>query len=203
LAWLSKLAVWVQQVLLPWGSWGLVLAAVLDSSIVPFPSGVDLWMITLCVQNPSRAPLYVLVASLGSVVGATALAFAVSKGEQAILSNKIPPDKLEHARKKIEKSGFWALVGGTLLPPPAPFKLFIVAAGLLQYPLGKFALAVLLGRLARYSLEAYLAVRYGHEAWQLLLHAGPWAFVAAGVVLAIVLVLWKLRRSRTFVSDGD
>lgn len=201
MSWLSKMAVWVQQVLLPWGSWGLAAAAVLDSSIVPFPSGVDLWMITLCVQNPSRAPLYVLVASAGSVLGASALAYAVSKGEQAFLSKKMPPHKLEHARKKIEKSGFWALLAGTLLPPPAPFKLFIVAAGLLQYPLGKFALALLLGRLARYSLEAFLAVRYGREAWQLLLRAGPWAFVAAGLVLAGVLVTLKFRRRSTAKAE--
>jgi membrane protein YqaA with SNARE-associated domain len=201
LLWLSKLVLWAQQVLLPWGSWGLAAAAVLDSSILPFPSGVDLWMITLCAQNPPRAPLYVFVASVGSVVGASALSLAVGKGERVFLSKKLSQRKLERARKKIEESGFWALLVGSLLPPPAPFKLFIVAAGLLQYPLGKFALALLLGRLARYSLEAYLAVRYGREAWQLLLLAGPWAFVATLLGLVLILILWKLRRNRALAAN--
>jgi membrane protein YqaA with SNARE-associated domain len=192
---LNHIAAWVQRVLLPLGGWGLFVAAVADSSVVPFPSGVDLWLITLCAQSPYHAPLYALVASVGSVIGATALMFAVSKGEQVFLSGKLPPEKVELVRLKIERSGFWALVVGGLLPPPTPFKLFIVAAGLLRYPLGKFMMALLLGRLIRYSLEAYLAVRYGHQAWLLLLHAGPWAFVGAALLAVLGFFIYKWSRS--------
>jgi membrane protein YqaA with SNARE-associated domain len=202
LSWLNHIAAWVQRVLLPLGSWGLFFAAVADSSVVPFPSGVDLWTITLCAQNPSRAPLYALVASVGSVIGATALMFAVSRGEQAFLSGKLPPEKVDQARRKIEGSGFWALVAGGLLPPPTPFKLFIVAAGLLRYPLGKFMMALLVGRLIRYSLEAYLAVRYGHEAWQLLLRAGPWALLAAALLAIITFLIYRLSRRSSAHSSA-
>jgi membrane protein YqaA with SNARE-associated domain len=200
LSWLNQIALWVQHSLLPWGSWGLALAAVADSSVVPFPSGVDLWMITLCVQNPYRAPLYAVVASIGSVAGATALAFAVSKGEEAFLARKVPPEKLEQARRKIEQSGFWALVAGGILPPPTPFKLFVIAAGLLRYPLGKFTAALFIGRMIRYSLEGFLAVRYGRKAWQLLLRAGPWAFVAAASAAILALLIYQSRRRK--MSDS-
>ena len=191
MSWFGRLADWMQQILLPMGIWGLGLAAVLDSWFVPFPSGVDLWMITLCVREPAQAPLYVLIATLGSVLGASLLYVMVSKGEEAFLSRHAA-EKLAHVRHKIERSGAWALTVAALLPPPAPFKLFVLTAAALRFPWTQFALGLLIGRLIRYSLEAFLAVRYGRQAWQLLLRAGPWAFAVA--VLGLVLVVLILRR---------
>jgi len=191
---LSKLAGWFEQILLPWGFWGLAAAAVLDSSFVPFPSGVDLWMMTLSVRNPAQAPLYVVVATVGSVVGASILYFAARKGEEAFLGKKVSAEKIARARSKIERSGSWAIIVGALLPPPAPFKLFILAAGLLQFRWGRFALALFVGRILRYSLEAYLAVRYGSQAWQLLMRAGPWALVGTLILAALIFAVYKVRR---------
>ena len=192
--WLSKLASWVEQILLPWGIWGLAAAAVLDSSFVPFPSGVDLWMITLSVRNPAQAPLYVLIATVGSVAGASILYFAVRKGEEAFLGKKISAEKIGQVRHRIERYGSWAIIIAALLPPPAPFKLFILAAGLLQFPWVRFALALFVGRAIRYSLEGYLAVRYGRQAWQMLLNAGSWAFGVAALLGLLLLLLLRFRR---------
>jgi membrane protein YqaA with SNARE-associated domain len=195
LPWLSKLAIWVQHVLLPLGGWGLAAAAVLDSSFVPFPSGVDLWMITLCVNQPARAPFYVLVAALGSVAGSSLLYAVVRKGEEAFLDGKLSAEKVDRVRQRFERYGLWALAGAALLPPPAPFKLFVVAAGLLRYRWVSFALGLFVGRVIRYSLEGYLAVRFGKQAWQLLLGAGPWALAAAAAILIGVLLAVQLRRN--------
>ena len=192
--WLNKLAVWVETILLPWGIWGLAAAAVLDSSFVPFPSGVDLWMITLCVHNPLQMPLYVFIATVGSVAGASLLYFAVRKGEEAFLGKRVSASRMAEVRRRIERYGFGAIVIAALLPPPAPFKLFILAAGLLQYPWSRFAVALLVGRAIRYSLEGYLAVRYGRQAWQMLLNAGPWAFGVAALTGCLVILVFKFRR---------
>jgi len=197
---LTKIAGWFEQILLPWGIWGLAAAAVLDSSFIPFPSGVDLWMMTLTVRNPAQAPLYVAVAAVGSVAGASILYFAARKGEEAFLGKKVSAEQMAKARSKIERSGSWAIVVGALLPPPAPFKLFILAAGLLQFPWGRFALALLVGRLLRYSLEAYLAARYGSQAWQFLLRAGPGVLGATLIFALLIYVLYKFRR-RSAASD--
>ena len=191
---LSKLAGWVEQVLLPLGIWGLAAAAVLDSSFVPFPSGVDLWMITLAVRNPDQAPWYVLVATVGSVAGASILYFAVRKGEEAFLGKRVPAEKIARVRRKIERTGSWAIVIAALLPPPAPFKLFILAAGLLQFPWMRFAVALLIGRAIRYSLEGYLAVRYGRQAWEMLVRLGPWSLGVALIAAVLVILVLKFRR---------
>lgn len=196
MSWLNKLAGWMEQILLPLGIWGLAAAAVLDSSFVPFPSGVDLWMITLSVRNPAQAPWYVLVATVGSVAGSSLLYFAARKGEEAFLGKKVSAQKMEHVRHRIERYGSWAIVTAALLPPPAPFKLFILAAGLLQYPWVRFATALLVGRTIRYSLEAFLAVRYGRQAWQMLLNAGPWVFGVTVLIGLLLILLFKFRRRR-------
>ena len=193
MGWLSKLASRFEALLLPWGMWGLAAAAILDSSFIPFPSGVDLWMITLAVRDPAQAPLLVFVASVGSVAGASILYFTARKGEEVILGSA-SAEKMAQARRKIERSGEWAIIGGALLPPPAPFKLFVLAAGLLRFPWPRFALALLAGRAIRYALEAYLAVRYGRQAWEMLLRAGPWAFLAALLIAIVALLIVRSRR---------
>ncbi|HWP85888.1 MAG TPA: VTT domain-containing protein [Terriglobia bacterium] len=191
---MNRLAGWVEQLLLPLGVWGLGTAAVLDSCFLPFPSGVDLWLITLSVRNPSRTPLYVLVAAAGSVAGASLLYLAARKGEEAFLKKKrIAAEKMERVRRKIERQGSLAVMVAALLPPPAPFKLFILAAGLLRFRWSRFAAALFVGRLIRYGLEGYLAVRYGRQAWQMLLNAGPWALAVAAVAGGLLLLLFWLR----------
>jgi membrane protein YqaA with SNARE-associated domain len=194
LPWLQRVAGWMEALLLPLGIWGLAAAAVLDSSFVPFPSGVDLWMITLAVRNPAQAPLYVAVATAGSVAGASILYFAVRKGEEAFLGKRVSAEKIARVRRKIERYGSAAIVVAALLPPPAPFKLFILAAGLLQFPWPRFALALFVGRAIRYSLEGYLAIRYGEQAWHLLLEAGPLALVIGIAAIVVMVLLFTNRR---------
>lgn len=191
--WLDKLAAWVQEVLLPLGVWGLAPAAVLDSSFLSLAGGVDLWLVSLCVRDSARTPLYVLIATLGSVAGASALYLAVRKGGEVVLKKKLPLARLSRVRLKVERYGSWALLVAALLPPPAPFKMFIIAAGLLRHPLERFVLALLVGRLIRYSLEGLLAARYGRQAWEWLLRSGPWVIVAVLLALILVIAARKIR----------
>jgi membrane protein YqaA with SNARE-associated domain len=192
--WLNKLAGWVAKALLPWGAWGLGLAAVFDSSFLPLPGGVDLWMMTLSARYPARASLYVLITTMGSLIGASIFYFAVRKGEDAFLGNRVSEAKMGRARRHIERYGSWAIVIAALLPPPAPFKLFVLSAGLFRFPWIQFALALIIGRAVRYSLEAILAVRYGRQAWRMLLLAGPGAFIVAALACLLLVLLLRHRR---------
>ena len=51
-----------------------------------------------------------------------------------------------------------------LLPPPTPFKIFVLAAGVFEVPLVSFTSAITLARLIRYLGIGYLAIRYGNDA---------------------------------------
>ena len=192
--WLNQLAAWIQQVLVPWGGWGLAPAAFLDSSFLSLAGGVDLWLISLIIFEPAQTPVYVAIATLGSVTGASALYFAVRKGEEAFLRNPGTFARLEQIRRRVEGSGFGALVLASVLPPPTPFKLFLIAAGVVRYPFARFLLAIALGRLLRYATLGILAALYGRRSWEFLIRLGPWAFGGFLLAAALLYLGFRLRR---------
>ena len=70
------------------------------------------------------------------------------------------------------------------MPPPFPFKLFVVSAGVFRLNLLRFTIAIAAGRTFRYLLEGYLAARYGEHAREILAHYYP----AIGIGLAVLLI---------------
>ena len=194
MSFLEKFAEWAQTVLLPLGGWGVFAAAVLDSSFLSLPNVVDLWVISLSVLNPARMVFYALAATIGSVTGCLALYFVTRKGEE-ILRRKNPDySGLPRVRRWVEKYGALALLVASVLPPPTPFKLFVIAAGLARYRLERFVLVLFVGRGARYTVEGYLGVRYGRQVWDWFINSGP--AVVGAVVVAIVLIILTRRLQR-------
>jgi len=190
LEWLRQLGKWIQTILIPLGGWGLGPIAFFDSSFLSLAGGVDLLLVTLAIANPRGALLYALAATVGSVSGATVLNLTVRAGSQAIVKKYSSSKGMQHARTNLERYGAWAVMVAALLPPPAPFKLFVVTSGFLAQPLERFVLGLIAGRLIRYSLVGYFAARYGSEVWDWILRAGPWMF-ALVLFTAIVTVLWQ------------
>ena len=95
----------------------------------------------------------------------------------------------------IERYDALAVLVATLLPPPFPFKLFVVTAGVFRFSLLRFMLAIIAGRAFRFALEGYFAVRYGAQAKEILAKYYPW--IGLGLVALIVLsvflrrLIWK------------
>jgi hypothetical protein len=77
-----------------------------------------------------------------------------------------------------------AVIVPSLLPPPLPFKIFVLSAGAFQIPWSRFLLAVGIGRSIRYFSEGILAVLYGKQAIKLVADN----FAVAGVLLAALIV---------------
>ena len=61
----------------------------------------------------------------------------------------------------------------SLLPPPSPFKIFVLLAGVVGISVARFATAIAIGRGIRYVALGYLAVRYGSRAGAYLPSTGP------------------------------
>ena len=196
-----RLAQAAQSLLVPLGGWGLFAAAALDSSFLSFAGGVDLWLVSQSALLPSRMPFYALAATAGSLLGCSALYFAVRKGEEAFLKRNRSSPRYARVRGYVERYGAWSLFVVALLPPPTPFKLFVGTAGLLQLPYQKFLVALLAGRAIRYFGEGFLAVSFGAQVWQWMVSAGP---VLLGLVLAAAAALFLIRkmRRRTPVSES-
>ena len=151
------------------GAPGLFLISFLDSSVLTFPVVNDLLLIELSIHHPAKMPLYAGMAMLGSVLGCVLLFYIAEKGGEALF-HKHAGDRAPAIRNWVVKNGFGGMLIAALLPPPTPFKVFVVAAGVFEVPLASFASAIALARLVRYFGIGYLAIRYGREAMPYLVH---------------------------------
>ncbi len=167
------------------GGPGLFLIAFLDSSFLSFPQANDLLVVVMVLKYPAWMPYYAAMATLGSVAGCLVLYELASRGGATFLSKRLQGGRADRVASLIRRYGTLAVLVPSLLPPPAPFKAFVLMAGAVRVPRLKFLLAVLLGRGARYFGEGLLAVWYGEEAVDFLGTHGR----SVGLALALVVVL--------------
>jgi|SRR5665213_617173 len=195
------LPLWLQGTIAASGGLGLFVLAFLDSTFLPFPSINDLLLVDLSIQNPGRMPYYAGMSTIGSVVGCLVLFVLARKGDEAAFRARAG-SHAPRVRQWIERNGFLSMIVGALLPPPTPFKVFVMAAGALGMQLRTFMLAMVIARSVRFYLEGYLAVRYGHEAVGFFM-AHKFSF-ATGTVISVlacyVLVRLLFRRTPETVA---
>jgi membrane protein YqaA with SNARE-associated domain len=180
------------------GGPGLFLIAFLDSSFLSFPQANDLLVIYMVLKQPAWMAYYAGLATLGSIAGCLVLHYLAGRGGEAFLKKRIRQDRVDRARDLVQRYGVLAVLVPSLLPPPAPFKLFVLMAGVAGVPRTKFALAVALGRGIRYFGQGLLAVWYGEQAIAFLKTYGrevALGLVGALVVSAVLYVVWRRRRA--------
>jgi membrane protein YqaA with SNARE-associated domain len=182
------------EYLITYGAFGLFIVALLDSTFVPLPSSADALMIVLSTAHPSWMLLYAFMATAGSALGCWIL-YVISRRAGARALNRFSQRKQQRVKHLIERYDMIAVLVATLLPPPFPFKLFVVTAGVFRFSLLRFMLAIICGRAFRFLLEGYFAVRYGAEAKEILARYYPW--IGIGLVVGIVtFVIIKRSMSR-------
>lgn len=187
----------VETFALSLGLFGVGAIAFLDSSFLSFPEINDILIIANSFHNGRRMLLFSTATLIGSVLGCAALFYVGKKGGNALLRKRFDPAKVGRVRGWYQKYGVLAVIIPSLLPPPTPFKLFVISAGVFEISWPKFLLAVTLGRGIRYYLEGYLALQLGE-------HAGDWmrqhySTVALSIILsvgAIFVVYLLLRKKR-------
>src|SRR5689334_24067075 len=149
-------------------------------------------MLVLSMTHPNWMLLYAFMATAGSAIGCLILYF-ISRRAGARALNRFSERKQARVKYWIERYDAISVLVATLLPPPFPFKLFVVTAGVFRFSLLRFTLAIIAGRAFRFLLEGYFAVRYGAQAKEILAKYYP--FIGLGLVAAIVVfVLVKQRR---------
>ena len=173
---------WVLRFFLRLGIFGLFLMSALDSSFLVLPFGNDLLLIALVSR--SRESLiwiaYVIVSAIGSVVGVFFVDLVMRKAGETGLERFVSRKRIEKLKAKLENKGGITVFVATLIPPPFPFTPVVMTASALQSPRGKLLIAVFLGRLVRFGIEAVLALYFGR---QLI------AFIDSDVVTYIVYAL--------------
>ena len=193
---MARITAWIEGFALSIGAPGLFIIAFLDSSFLSFPEVNDLLIVLLVINHPERMVLYAAMATLGSIAGCLALYFVGRKGGDALLRKRFKGGTVERAAALMRRYGAMALIVPALLPPPAPFKIFVLMGGVAQIPLPTFIWAIALGRGVRYFGEGILAVMYGKQALDYIHENGRIVGLVLGVaVLAggIVYYVWKRR----------
>lgn len=181
----------------PLGGWALLLIALFDSSFLSLPEVNDILIITLSIKNPEKMLYYCTMTTLGSILGCLALFTVGRKGGQVLLRKKFAQHKIETVARWYKKYGILAVMIPSILPPPMPFKIFVLFAGAFRIGVGRFIFAVTAGRGFRYFLEGFLAVEYGEAAKDYMHQNYP--YIALGVVALIfisALFYFLYRRNR-------
>jgi membrane protein YqaA with SNARE-associated domain len=180
------------------GGPGLFVIAALDSSFLSFPQVNDILIILLSIKSPALMPYYAAMTTAGSLFGCFLLYGFARRGGEVFLRKRVSGPRLERGLALYQRHGLLAVVVPSLLPPPMPFKLFVLLAGAAGVSPWKFAAAILVGRGIRYFGQGYLAVRYGEQAFAIVQQNGATVgIVLAGLVVAGAVVYYVYRKRKT------
>ena len=180
---MGRIGDWARGLALTMGAPGLCLVAFLDSSFLSLPEITDLLVVWMVTRNPARVIVYVLAATLGSLAGCLLMYYIGRKGGEALIRKRFAPARVERAMAAFDRHGVLVVLIPAILPPPAPFKIFVILAGLAGISPAKFITAIVIGRGSRYLVLGLLAVEYGEQA---LAYVEEHGFAAAMVVIGLL-----------------
>ena len=188
----------IQALAMSMGAPGILLVAFLDSSILSLPEIADILVIYMVTKNPSLFLLYVVSATAGSLAGCLVLYYIGKKGAAGFVHKRLDSASVGRTLDAFRRHGIMAVLVPSVLPPPAPFKPFVLLAGVADISVTRFTIAIIIGRGARYTFEGLLALWYGEKALAFIhAHAMSTAVATIGVlVLGFAAYLyWTKRRS--------
>jgi membrane protein YqaA with SNARE-associated domain len=192
---LTRYTAFLWALLKPLGVWGVFVIAAMDGAAIGLP--MDVVVAGYVYQNKSLFLLYAFLAAAGSAVGSSVLYLIGYFGGEALLRKLISEKRFSDIHRSFERHEFWALMFPAMLPPPTPFKLFVLSAAVFEMNFGHFLLAIFAGRFIRFVLLGILTIEFGPEfvnvAGRVVTQHWEWLLVALAVGLATWLVLRRRR----------
>jgi membrane protein YqaA with SNARE-associated domain len=161
---------------------------------------VDALVIYLAVKTPHMAYIAATTATMGSMLGNLLLFHGARYGVRRFASDEAPDGKRRKFRLWFQRYGLLTVFIPAVTPfVPLPMKVFVISAGAMHTPVGRFLAVVLLARVIRYFGEAYLGIRLGEDAHGFLIHNG-WNIAGIAVAMALALVCWIRWKDRRRVE---
>jgi membrane protein YqaA with SNARE-associated domain len=178
---------------------------VMDSSFLVLPFGNDLLVVWLVARHHAGAAWYVLSAAAGSTLGALALALVARKAGEAGIRKLAGDKRYESLCRHVTHRAWLAVAVGGLAPPPFPYTIVIASAGALGEPLWEILAANFVARAARFTLLAWLAIKFGHAVIRIA-NSAPFRWTMVGfIVLCLVasgFSIWNWLRHTRGGKDG-
>jgi membrane protein YqaA with SNARE-associated domain len=198
---MTRLVVWAQAFALSIGGLGLFAIALLDASVLSLPELNDILLVYMVAHHPTRVLYYAAMLTAGSVAGCLVVFYIGRKGGEALLRKRFKSDRVDRTMKTFRRYGVAAVIVPSMLPPPMPFKLFVLAAGVSGMSAGTFSWSVAVGRGLRYLIEGMLAYYYGAAALDYLRAHGQEVALGLALVSAALLAIYYWRRRRSVPAD--
>ncbi len=189
---LSRYSAFLWALLKPLGAWGVLVVAAMDGAFVGLP--MDAVVAGYVYQDPKRFFWYALMASVGSALGSIVIYGIGYKGGEELLRKRIPAHRFEKIHSAFDKHPFWSLMLPAMLPPPTPFKLFVLAAAVSEMSFWRFLLAIFSGRMVRFLLLALLTLKFGPQVVHLFGQLFLKHYYVVMLVAAAALVAWLMKR---------
>jgi membrane protein YqaA with SNARE-associated domain len=193
---LRLIAKWkyVALFLAKFGVWGVGAVALLDSSTIPVP--MDLILAGYVWADKSHFWLYCLMAAAGSAVGGL-LPYGLGRaGGELFLLKHVNRQRYERMRARFERQEFMAMMIPSMLPPPAPWKACVFAAGVFEMRVAPFMLSVFCGRLLRWLVLSLLVLKLGPGVVTVVQHHGLVLLAIVGGLAMIGFAWWWMRKKR-------
>jgi membrane protein YqaA with SNARE-associated domain len=199
---LSRYTAWIWGLLKVLGIWGVFAIAFADSALLGMP--VDAIVATYVYQDRARLLFYIVMASLGSALGSIPLYLIGYLGGETVLRKRISEERFHKIHCSFERHEFWALMFPGMLPPPTPFKIFVLGAAVFEMRFTHFLIAIFAGRFVRFLVLSLLTLWFGPQIVQL---AGglfrQHFYLVLGAITVAALLFWLLRRKRKSRSKMD
>jgi membrane protein YqaA with SNARE-associated domain len=202
---LKKYTAWILKVLAPLGPWGVFAIAAVDGSLFGMP--VDAVVAFYVYNDRPHFLYYVFMASVGSALGSLVIYAIGYFGGETVLRKRISEERFNKIHASFEKHEFWAVMFPAMLPPPTPFKLFVLAASAFEMRFTHFLAAVFAGRLVRFLVLAILTIEFGpqvvHIAGSLVKQHLGWLLAGVGLALVAGFLFWRSRRPAKTSGSSD
>ncbi len=196
---------WLWALLAPLGAWGVFVIAAMDSAFVGLP--LDAVVAGYVYTHPSKFFLYVVLAASGSAIGSIVLYLVGYTGGEVLLRRKLTPERFSQIHASFEKHEFWALMFPSMLPPPTPFKLFVLAAAAFEMRFRDFMAAIFAGRFIRFLILSLLTIKFGPQfvevVGNLVRHHFKLVLLAIAVGFVIWVWWWRRKKARAQSPGSD
>jgi len=196
---LARYTAWILGLMKVLGIWGVFVIAFTDSALLGMP--VDFIVATYVYQDRKRMLLFICMASLGSALGSIPLYVIDYLGGEKVLRKRISEERFLKIHRSFEQHEFWALMFPGMLPPPMPFKIFVLGAAVFEMKFRDFLIAIFAGRFVRFLVLSLLVLWFGPQIVALFgdVFKRHWIWVITlaigGVSLWLVLRRWRSARA--------
>lgn len=177
------------------GIWGAFSVTLLDSSSIPVP--VDALLAIFIWDHKSTFWIYITVAAAGSAIGGLVPYWLGRAGGELFLLKRINRQRFDALRHRFERQEFLAVMIPSMLPPPAPWKVFVFAAGVFEMRVPQYMLAVFAGRLTRWLVLGLLVIKLGPGAVGLVAHHAMATIAFVGSLAIAGFAIWWFRKKRS------